>query len=63
MTKHTCQTERGEWFSALPAGRKGRDVYLIFRLLNYVLNQHLKKKLHVTHIFAMWPNIKLLATQ
>ena len=52
MTKCTCQTERGGPFSGLPAGRKGRDVCLIFSLLNYVLNQYLKKKPCVTHIFC-----------
>lgn len=54
MTKRTCQTECGGPFSGLPAGRKGRDVCLIFWLLNYVLNQYSKKKKNpcVTHIFC-----------
>ena len=52
MTKCTCQTEHGGPFSGLPAGRKGRDVCLIFWLLNYVLNEYLKKNPCVTHIFC-----------
>jgi len=53
MTKCTCQIERGEQISVLPAGRKGRDVYFIFWLENYEHNQHFKKC--VTHIFVTCP--------
>lgn len=58
MTKRTCQTEHGARFPGLPGGRKGRDVHLIFWLLNYVVNQHLKKP--VSHTFLPCGQILLV---